>query len=572
MAPKKSRRSKPGKPSQNIRKPKAKQVVIKAKARAVRKPPMKSGVGRPLPHEPRLAVERPDFPCSFSLSNLVRLDWERRQDLFPHGPGISKLERLGFKGRTYNVEALEFGDAGNTFVYLYPEKHYYIVPIFEGNSAATAPQRFLLIRGSDDQKESGPHIFVVAPLEPPALDGPFAHLHIIGGEDDLGTPDLLRQTAGIVEAVLTATDMPPQPAPPATPVVPMAAAPTVTAPLQPTSPVVSAVVEPWDKELLDCIDVLAIAQASRPDAAKDFEAAHNKFLRYVQKRYGLESIPIILGQTKFDPALGHSAATTVNNPILPEGVIVSVLQDGYRRGPQIVRDAHVVVNKPDTATASKPSPTTQPTPEPRAPSVVKPQGVNKSDEDLLPHIDNFNQARARIAGIRNLVPLSRQQLYLEFALHEVPASDEAVQEANEQVAVIDALYSLLAIFAFAAPAKIRIVTRQLSTQPATSEFMRSMMPIPLLETHLRRTPEITAFLKGNTKVLDALKDILTGEARQRRKTTISLPRDRPWLNEVLRQLRADGPTTEAYKKFAEEIARRLEQIAFTPELAANTSK
>jgi hypothetical protein len=572
MAPKKSRRSKPGKPRQNTRKPKAKRVVTKAKARVVRKPPAKAGVGGPLPDEPRPAVERPDFPCSFSLSNLVRLDWDRRQDLFPHGPGVSKLERLGVKGRTYNVEALEFGDTGNTFVYLYPEKRYYIVPIYEGDSAADTPQRFLLIRGSDDQTESGPHIFVVAPLEPPAPDGPFAHLHIIGGEDDPGAPDPLHQTAGIVEAVLTATDMPPQPAQPATPVMPMAAAPTVTAPLQPTIPVVSGVVEPWDKELLDCIDVLAIAQTSRPDAAKDFEVAHNKFLGYVQKRYGLESIPIILGQTKFDPALGHSAATTANNPILPEGVIVGVLQDGYRRGQQIVRDAHVVVNKPDTATASKPSPTTQPTPEPRAPSVVKPQGVNKSDEDLLPHIDNFNKARARIAGIRNLVPLSRQQLYLEFALHEVPASDEALQEANEQVAVIDALYSLLAIFAFAAPAKIRIVTRQLSTQPATSEFMRSMMPIPPLETHLRRTPEISAFLKGNTKVLDALKDILTGEARQRRKTTISLPMDRPWLNEVLRQLRSAGPTNDDYAAFANGIAERLEQIAFTPEFIKNTSK
>jgi molecular chaperone GrpE (heat shock protein) len=568
MAPKKSRRTKPGKPRQNARKPKAKRVVTK-KARVVRKPPVKTGVGGPLPDEPRPAVERPDFPCSFSLSNLVRLDWDRRQDLFPHGPGVSKLERLGVKGRTYNVEALEFGDTGNTFVYLYPEKRYYIVPIYEGDSAADTPQRFLLIKGSDDQTESGPHLFVVAPLEPPAPDGPFAHLHIIGGEDDPGAPDPLHQTAGIVEAVLTATDKPAQPA---TPVVPSAAAPTVTAPLQPTIPVVAAVAEPWDKELLDCIDVLAIAQTSRPDAAQDFEVAHKKFLRYVQKRYGLESIPIILGQTEFDPALGHSAATTANNPILPEGVIVGVLQDGYRRGQQIVRDAQVVVNKPDTATASKPSSTTQPTPEPRAPSVVKPQGVNRSDEDLLPHIDNFSQARTRIAGIKNLVPLSRQQLYLEFALHEVQASDEAVQEANEQVAVIDELYSLLAIFAFATPAKIRIVTRQLSTQPATSEFMRSMLPIPPLETHLRRTPEISAFLKGNTKVIDALKDILTGEARQRRKTTSSLTMDRAWLNEILRQLRTDGPTASDLKKFAEDIAKRLEQITFTAEFAANTSR
>jgi hypothetical protein len=336
MAPNKSRRSKPDKAKQATRKPKTKRVLTRSTSGAGGKSAMNSDAGGPPAEASRLAANRLDFPISLSLSNLVRLDWDQRQELFPHGPGISKLERFGFKGRAYSVESLELGATGNKFVYLYPEKRYYVVPIYEAGQSSNAPQRFLLVRNRDDQEEPGPHIFVVEPPGPSAPDDPFAHLYLISNEDDGTATEPLRHAAGIVVAVLAAVE---------TGVSGQLTESPTTTPSQQTKHFVPSAAVLLDEDLLSSIDVLAIAQSSRPDAAKDFNAAHNKFLEYVQDRFDLENIPISLEQTMFDPALGHNAAATVSNPALPDGVIVGVLRDGYRREHKVVREAIVVVNK-----------------------------------------------------------------------------------------------------------------------------------------------------------------------------------------------------------------------------------
>jgi len=655
MAPRKPRRSSSArKPRQNNTKPdrrkrKTKRTFTATSPVALEVSAVSKGSDQP-PNGPDQFMEnRLDSPHSISLNNLVRLDWQHRREMFTHGPGTTKLEQLGLKGRPYAVESLEPGTTGNKFVYLYPERRYYVVPIYEEGQSPDAAQRFLLVRSRIDKDEQGPHIFVVEPVETSAPDDPFAHLHIIGGEDDNSLADPHQNMAGIVEAVLTPIETAPKqaaesPAPP---------------PPQPLAPTAPSAAEPLDEDLLSSIDVLSIAQSSRPDAAKDFEAAHNKFLGYVQKRYGLDNISITPGHTKFDPALGHSAATIANNPALPEGIIIGVLRDGYRRDQKVVRDAHVVVNKPD-GTAARLQDTGQTALKSSAPPET-PQGPDKPDDTLLRCIDRFNQAigyrpaaeqdlaplrnclldhlhqkysweliptvlnttqfdekqghtqigmaylsqvgdgvivavegngytsddkvvrnaqvivnriPSHIAQLNKLVSLSRKQMYLEIVARQDMIIDEVIHDAANQVGVIDVIYSLLTILATASTSRIRYLAEQMSNGAATSSLIRENLgrTPPLHLRYLRRTPEMYVALRGAIQPLDTLRQILISEAARRNEKNYYLQADRTWLGELLCQLRPAGLTADDYKKFAEDIARRLEQITFTREFVANTAR
>jgi hypothetical protein len=367
-------------------------------------------------------------------------------------------------------------------------------------------------------------------------------------------------TAGIVEAVLTTTASTPEPS---------------TTPSAPSTP--STTTPPLDEDLLSCVDVLAIAQSSRPEVAKDFDAAHNKFLGYVQKRYGLENIPISLGQTRFDPALGHNAATTVNNPTLPDDVIVGVLRDGYRRDHKIVRDAHVVVNKRDAGSdAVRHSySVAQTEPQIAPPLETKPPDPEKPDDAQVGHDAGVivNRIPSRVARLNKLVSLSRKQMYLEISARPDALIDEAILDADKQVSASDVIYSLLAIFALADPAKVRSLAEQLNNQTATGDSVRKAVEqIPSLHIcYLRRTPEIYVVISGAIKPLDALRQILISEATRRSATNYAQT-DQAWLIDLLHQLRPAGPTGDDYVAFANDIARRLEQITFTAELAAALSK
>jgi molecular chaperone GrpE (heat shock protein) len=387
MAPQKSRRSQARKVGQNVRKPKTKRVFTYSQSENKEAPSISTNIEESPSSPTSLLDTRPRFLYSISLNNLVRLDWEHRQELLPHGPGATKLEHLGFKGRIYDIESLEPVASGNKFVYLHPEKRYYVVPIYEEGQPHDTPQRFLLVRNQDSILDVGPHICVIGPSDASPNNEPFAYLHIIGGEDENLWTSPLSVTMGVVEAVLTATT-------PETSVFPSSA--------------------PLDEDLLSCIDVLAIAQSSRPNAAKDFDAAHNKFLEYVQKHYGLDNIPIIIGQTQFDPTLGHSAATIANNPALPDDVIVSVLRDGYRRDQKVVREAYVVVNKRDARASVIPSHSAMQTVPPLPPEQSSPDGSVQPGyspiEELLLSIDALSVNQSGVAESDNSLEAARQKL------------------------------------------------------------------------------------------------------------------------------------------------------------------
>jgi hypothetical protein len=68
---------------------------------------------------------------SFPLNNLIRVDWSRRVDMFPHAPGKSRLQSVVYGDRTYDVESLDPRTMGDPDVELLPECRYYIVPIRE---------------------------------------------------------------------------------------------------------------------------------------------------------------------------------------------------------------------------------------------------------------------------------------------------------------------------------------------------------------------------------------------------------------------------------------------------------
>jgi hypothetical protein len=298
----------------------------------------------------------------------------------------------------------------------------------------------------------------------------------------------------------------------------------------------------------------------------------------VRKRYGLENIPISLGRTTFDPALGHNAATTVNDPALPNGVIVGILRDGYRRDHQIVRDAHVVVNKRDARsdTVMRSYKVAQTEPQTSAPLEAKPLDLEKSDDDKVVRDVGVTVDRvpSRVARLNKLVPLSRKQIFLEISARPDALIDEAILDADKQVGTIDVIYSLLAIFALADPAKVRSLAEQLNNQTATGDSVRKALEqIPSLHIrYLHRTPEMYIALRGAIQPLDMLRQILSSEAAQRSKTNYYLQSNRSWLFDLLRQLRPGGLADNDYSVFANDIARRLEQISFTAEFAATPPK
>lgn len=531
MAPNKSRRSKPGQAKQSVRKPKTKQAQARPKSNTGRK--SSRGTGE-LPPEMSHPIEhRPDFPCSLSLSNLVRLDWDRRQELFSHGPGVSKLERFGFKGRLYDVESLEPNSAGNKYIYLHPEKHYYIVPIDEPGATSNVPYRFLLVRSGNNTEKPGPHIFVVEPLAAPAPDEMLAHLHIIGGEDDSEALTTISRTAGIVEAVLTATDAQPgqllEPAPDSTqPTTASEKEAESVSPVSPTNLTTAKMTElEPDEDLLACLDSFNAAIGYRPAFAQDLIPLRDCLLSYVRRKYQWEIIPIEPQITPYEAEKGHAGVGLASISSAPDGAIVAVVRNGYTRNGLVKRDAQVIVNR----------------------------------------------VSSYVTQLNKLAPLGRTQTYLEIVAQQGMILDEMIRDASHQVGVIDVIYSLLTIFTAASPARLRALAEQLSAGTATSRLIRENLgrTPPLQLRYLRRTPEMYVALRGAAEPLGTLRHMLIAEATQRRETNYYLQNNRSWLNDLLRQLRPDGLTAADYTAFMNDITQRLEQLAFTPEFVTNTS-
>jgi molecular chaperone GrpE (heat shock protein) len=293
---------------------------------------------------------------SIPLNNLILLDWAQRLHLTHEDIVATDDRHVLLAEQEFEVETLAPAASRIAPLHLLPEHEYFRVPIIEQGQQP----RYLLVRIQEQFDEHWPYIVVSGPNE-----DVFAHLHILGGHTDqmylkiIGDERIeIPHIVAVAEAVLSPTS------------VHIMGEPKD----QPDAPL--------DEELLESIDTLAIAQSSCPEAAEGFGAAHNKFLKYVQKHYGLENIPIALKQTPFDPTLGHNAVGTSSNPDLDDDVIVGIQRDGYRRDQKIVREANVIVNKRDVARA----------PEPQSSQSDKP------DNSLLCCIDNLNPMIGRSSG------------------------------------------------------------------------------------------------------------------------------------------------------------------------------
>jgi hypothetical protein len=316
-----------------------------------------------------------------SLSNLVRLDWANKsRPFYLHGFGTLEARRLGYKAREYTVESLDPESTGTPFVRLLPERPYYLVPIHhEESTLPDMPHRQLLVRDQEQADERQARIFVVAPptseiserghlriigdkavaVEEESEGEEFAHLHIVGG---MGQG---LSTAGIVEAILTPIltlaaqqesveslrplppPPPPEPTPSSTerldlPVLPQlfkAETPSVNEALNQLD---STAV---DHDLLNCIDALNLAKDYYKTAAKGFDDVREDFHHYLDRKFGLKLILVVVGQTLFDPKLGHEAVSLTHVPAFPNDAIAKVIRDGYTLGGKVVRPVQVIVNR-----------------------------------------------------------------------------------------------------------------------------------------------------------------------------------------------------------------------------------
>jgi hypothetical protein len=282
-----------------------------------------------------------------------------------------------------------------------------------------------------------------------------------------------------------------------------------------------------DEDLLQCVDNFnsVIGRSSR-DAGQDLQSLRDCLLAHLLRKYRWDIMRIAPNTTHFDEKQGHTWAGTAYLSQVGDGVIVAVQNNGYTCDNKVVRNAQVIVN-------------------------------------CIP---------SHIARLNKLVPLRRNQMYLEIVTQQDMIIGEVIHDAANQVGIIDAIYSLLAIFAAASPSRIRYLAEQLNNGKATSSLIRENLgrTPPLHLRYLRRTPEVYVTLRGTVEPLGTLRQILIAEATRRSGTNYYLQTDRPWLIDLLRRLRSDGPTNDDYAAFANDIAKRLEQITFTPEFAANT--
>jgi molecular chaperone GrpE (heat shock protein) len=83
---------------------------------------------------------------------------------------------------------------------------------------------------------------------------------------------------------------------------------------------------------------------SSSDLVQELETIHTQIRQLIIDIFEVQRIPIELGETQFNPQLGHSAVGTQWNPQFPENVILKVVQDGYTYFGNILREAHVVYN------------------------------------------------------------------------------------------------------------------------------------------------------------------------------------------------------------------------------------
>lgn len=160
------------------------------------------------PSEPTPSSRRRSW--TLSLDGLIRLDWLHRTNYYHRGSAAPAPTLIEYNGHTYSIESLEHENkTDKSDVFLFPEIHYYVVPIHEDTPSSQIPQRLLLVRSQNRPEDSTPHLWVVKPPDADPTQQIFAYLHIIGGENDTVSSASDFQPVGIAEAILTATESAP---------------------------------------------------------------------------------------------------------------------------------------------------------------------------------------------------------------------------------------------------------------------------------------------------------------------------------------------------------------------------
>jgi hypothetical protein len=483
-------------------------------------------VTEPVSHDPtRLAGSQARGFWSLPLHSLIHVDWSRRVDLFPHAPGTSRLQSVVYGNRTYGVESLDPRTMGNPDIELLPDCRYYIVPISEDDQSTDSPSRLLLIQSQIDTEEPGPYIVVIRPSDTPESGESFAHLSIIGGKDDSEAITTIEHTAGLVVAVLTATEdaspsSPTQPMPPPPPPPPQGQ-PELT----PTEP---------DLGLMACLDYLNGIKAVYTSSESALTRVQSRFYSYLRNQYALATIPIVVGKTVFDERQGHRITTRSYQPRLAKtkpGVIVQVIKDGFKRGQEIVQYAEVVVNQPAAS------------------------------------------------WLRRMKKVRPGRYYVEIQTTEPLAIEKLIDEATGHFQVLDLIYSILAILHSQKSDMIYSLATNLQRYADSSislsqlidsiyNLLKTAQLEPLRLRYARRDvpadKHFNFIILGTDAALDVTREIILRQAAEQNTHTYFVPPNVEWLKAHLQQTcRADDQICDV---LARGIATLSTNLAFAPDL------
>ncbi len=322
---------------------------------------------------PTVGDKLPNVPPPIRLPIPTKLVWSKKSDNLKFDSDRDEVSEVTIDGQRYLVEPIESASHAHRLE-LKSGQPYIAIPIEDKEQSGDTPNRYVLIRQQDylDQPQQ---IIVVfesngarAWVDQSESTAPFTHVHIIGQKRDWNIPDSKELIIlGVVEAVLRrapsddAGAMPEPvtsaPTPPSDITSAAASMDEIDAASAPSSPTPAtaaphklgpqpvAKTPDYDDNLLRCIDDFNSARQKHPQVNKDLLVLQTKFHNYVRQQYGLEIISIKLGETPFDPTLGHMAIDTTNDPTMLDGVIVHVVSDGYTHQGTVVREAQVIVNQ-----------------------------------------------------------------------------------------------------------------------------------------------------------------------------------------------------------------------------------
>ena len=295
---------------------------------------------KPVQPEPVAPVEpaqpqpepQPTRPTPSPLPGLdvpIRLVWPTPDpigvELMPtiegDAPDYVEVSRLALNGQPYAIQPVEATAQQAGAIQIQHGQQYMAYALADDGG------RYALVRRQPKSDQAQQTIAVTDPSEQRAwIDlsestAPFPSVRIIG----------------VVEAILTpiAADATPgstQPAPKTTP-----------KPIRPDAVVID---DNRLNELVEQVDNLQRAETSAPPEIRGgLSAMRTKLQSLLRDWFGLERIPIVPGETLFNPKDGHAAEGSRCDPDKPDEVILEIRREGYTRRGKVFRDARVIVNQ-----------------------------------------------------------------------------------------------------------------------------------------------------------------------------------------------------------------------------------